>query len=190
MSRKYFVHFVLVVHFFVVGCAFSVPSTEKTTATQRAIETKEYNISKKELMKASVSTFQDLGYTISVINEEFGIITANKIEPGGQIVEEEPSFNPLVVLGAIFLISALFADDDDDHHEERGRWRGRSSNGDTVVIKDETLTATLNITEITEDPLLSSLRINFDSREKKASVQFFKEFFAAIEKSLFLEQNL
>ena len=141
-------------------------------------------------MKASVSTFQDLGYTISVINEEFGIITANKIEPGGQIVEEEPSFNPLVVLGAIFLISALFADDDDDHHEERGRWRGRSSNGDTVVIKDETLTATLNITEITEDPLLSSLRINFDSREKKASVQFFKEFFAAIEKSLFLEQNL
>lgn len=189
MSRKYFVHFVLVVHFFVVGCAFSVPSTEKTTATQRAIETKEYSVSKKELMKASVSTFQDLGYTISVINEEFGIITANKIEPGGQVVEDEPSFNPLVVLGAIFLVSALFADDD-DHHEERGRWRGSSSNGDTVVIKDETLTATLNITEITEDPLLSSLRINFDSREKKASVQFFKEFFAAIEKSLFLEQNL
>jgi hypothetical protein len=48
----------------------------------------------------------------------------------------------------------------------------------------------LNITEVSENPLLSSLRINFDSREKKASVQFFKEFFAAIEKSLFLEQNL
>ena len=47
MSRKYFVHFVLVIHFFVVGCAFSVPSTEKTTATQRAIETKEYSVSKK-----------------------------------------------------------------------------------------------------------------------------------------------
>jgi hypothetical protein len=37
---------------------------------------------------------------------------------------------------------------------------------------------------------LSSLRINFGGSERKRSIRFFKEFFTAIDKSLFLDENL
>ena len=51
---------------------------ERTTAVKRATETKEYEVSTKELITASIGTFQDLGYTIDVLNTEFGLITASK----------------------------------------------------------------------------------------------------------------
>ena len=60
------------------GCASMMP--ERTTAVKRATETKEYDVSAKELIAASIGTFQDLGYTIDVLNAEFGLITASKVE--------------------------------------------------------------------------------------------------------------
>ena len=44
--------------------------------------------------------------------------------------------------------------------------------------------------EISSDPLLSSLRINFEGGERKFSDLFFKSFFAALDKSLFLDQAI
>ena len=60
------------------GCASMMP--ERTTAVKRATETKEYDVSTKELITASIGTFQDLGYTIDVLNAEFGLITASKTQ--------------------------------------------------------------------------------------------------------------
>ena len=48
------------------GCASMMP--ERTTAVKRATETKEYEVSTKELITASIGTFQDLGYTLSLIH--------------------------------------------------------------------------------------------------------------------------
>ena len=48
------------------GCASMMP--ERTTAVKRATETKEYDVSTKELITASIGTFQDLGYTIDVLS--------------------------------------------------------------------------------------------------------------------------
>ncbi|MDC0918276.1 hypothetical protein OAQ61_04165, partial [Candidatus Marinimicrobia bacterium] len=63
--------------------------------------------------------------------------------------------------------------------------------GTKTVVKDYKLTATLTVKPISDtEPVLSSLRINFGGSKRDRSMQFFKEFFAGIDKSLFLDENL
>ena len=50
--------------------------SKKSTAAQRAVETREYNTDIKSLMQSTIGAFQDLGFTIDTLNEEFGLITA------------------------------------------------------------------------------------------------------------------
>ena len=59
-----------------------------------------------------------------------------------------------------------------------------------VIIAPLTLSATITIKEISTDPVLTTLRINFEGGDLKFSDLFFKSFFAALEKSLFLEQAI
>jgi len=49
------------------------------------------------------------------------------------------------------------------------------------------LSATITVKEVSSDPLISSLRVNFESGGKKYSDLFFRSFFAAIDQSLFLQ---
>ena len=64
---------------------------------------------------------------------------------------------------------------------------GIEDNSD-VVIAPLTLSATITVKEISTDPSLSSLRVNFEGGDRKFSDLFFKSFFAALDKSLFLDQ--
>ena len=148
------------------GCASMMP--ERTTAVKRATETKEYDVSTKELITASIGTFQDLGYTIDVLNAEFGLITASKTQGTTTTrtnLEEDP-------------FEAFFR-----------ALTGIEDNSD-VIISPLTLSATITVKEISTDPFLSSLRINFEGGDRKFSDLFFKSFFAALDKSLFLDQTI
>ncbi len=143
------------------GCASMMP--ERTTAVKRATETKEYDVSTKELITASIGTFQDLGYTIDVLNAEFGLITASKTQGTTTTrtnLEEDP-------------FEAFFR-----------ALTGIEDNSD-VIISPLTLSATITVKEISTDPFLSSLRVNFEGGDRKFSDLFFKSFFAALDKSLF-----
>ena len=171
--------------FLLISCASSGGSSKKSTAAQRAVETREYDVSAKDLMQSTIGAFQDLGFTIDTLNEEFGLITASKIE---KPKKEEPS-DAEKALGALAVIGAIwwFIATDGDGPSGRG---GRDD-GETVVIKDYKLTATATVKAIYEtEPYMSSLRINFGGSERKRSIQFFREFFAAIDKSLFLDNSL
>ena len=78
-------------------------------------------------------------------------------------------------------------DDDDDNC----LFCGRDDDGETVIIKDYKLTATVTVKAINDsEPFKSSLRVNFGGSERKRSIQFFREFFTAIDKSLFLDQSI
>ena len=148
------------------GCASMMP--ERTTAVKRATETKEYEISSKDLISASIGTFQDLGYTIDVLNAEFGVITASK-KQGTTSTRTNLDEDPL-----------------------ESFWRsltGIESNDD-VIIAPLILSATITVKEISADPILSSLRVNFEGGDRKFSDLFFKSFFAALDKSLFLDQSI
>ncbi len=184
---KFFTN-IFVVSFLFISCASS-GNSKKSTAAQRAVETKEYNVDKKTLMTSSIGAFQDLGFTIDTISEEFGLITASKVEEkkeesdddglsAGQIV------GIILLIGVFLAIKDLLPDSDDDSGGGNG---GR----DKVIVKDYKLSATITVKSINEqEPYLSSLRVNFGGAERKRSVKFFKNFFSAIDKSLFLDQPI
>tara|TARA_Y200000002_G_scaffold137936_1_gene113751 strand:- start:1982 stop:2542 length:561 start_codon:yes stop_codon:yes gene_type:complete len=172
--------------FLLISCASSGSSSKKSTAVQRAIETREYEVDTKELIQTTIGAFQDLGFTIDTISEEFGLITASKIEAP---TKKEPS-DAEKALGALAIIATiwwLFSTDGDSDSSKGG---GRNNNGDTVVVKDYKLTATVTVKAVNNsEPFKSSLRVNFGGSERKRSKQFFREFFSAIDKSLFLETS-
>ena len=184
MIKKIAIHSFLLT-FLLISCASSGGSSKKSTAAQRAVETREYDVSAKDLMQSTIGAFQDLGFTIDTLNEEFGLITASKIE---KPKKEEPSdaekaLGALAVIGVIWWLIATDGDGPTG--------RGGRDDGETVVIKDYKLTATATVKAIYEtEPYMSSLRINFGGSERKRSIQFFREFFAAIDKSLFLDNSL
>ena len=141
---------------------------ERTTVVKRATETREYEISTKELITASIGTFQDLGYTIDVLNAEFGLITASKKQG----------------------TTTTRANLEEDPFEAFFRALTGFENNSDVIIAPLTLSATITVKEISKDPLLSTLRVNFESGERNFSDLFFKSFFAALDKSLFLDQAI
>jgi hypothetical protein len=60
------------------GCANS-PRTEKPPASiARAMETKAFSGDLRTVLKASINSLQDMDYTISVLNSDVGLITANR----------------------------------------------------------------------------------------------------------------
>ena len=182
MLKKIFSLFI-VLNFLLVGCSSSSSSNKKSVAAQRAVETREYSVDTKSLMTSSIGAFQDLGFTIDTLSEEFGLITASKVEKPKK-EEKSDADKALAALAVVALIWwAVNSDSDNDSSGGGG--------GGTTVVKDYKLTATLTVKPISEtEPVLSSLRINFGGSERKRSILFFQEFFTAIDKSLFLDDNL
>ena len=186
MSKKQIFSLFIAVNFLLVSCSSSSSSKKKSVAAQRAVETREYAVDTKSLMTSSIGAFQDLGFTIDTLSEEFGLITASKVEEEEE--EDDEGFSAGQILGVLLIIGALIALDDILPDSDDSGGGGGST---TTVIKDYKLTATLTVKPISEtEPVLSSLRINFGGSERKRSIRFFKEFFTAIDKSLFLDENL
>lgn len=185
MLKKILIYSFLL-NFVLISCASSGGTSKKSTAVQRAIETREYDVDTKELIQTTIGAFQDLGFTIDTISEEFGLITASKVETP---TKKEPS-DAERALGALAVIATiwwLFSTDRDSDSSKVGE---RNNNGDTVVVKDYKLTATVTVKPINNsEPFKSSLRVNFGGSERKRSKQFFREFFSAIDKSIFLESS-
>ena len=184
MFKKIAIHSFLIT-FLIMSCASSGGSSKKSTAAQRAVETREFDVASNALMQSTIGAFQDLGFTIDTLNEEFGLITASKIE---EPKKEEPS-DAEKALGVLAIIAAIwwFVATDGDGPSERGRGDG----GEKVLVKDYKLTATVTVKTINDtEPYLSSLRVNFGGSNRHRSMEFFREFFSAIDKSIFLNETI
>ena len=55
------------------------------------------------------------------------------------------------------------------------------------VTESDILAAEITVKEISSEPLISSLRVNFESGGRRYSDLFFRSFFAALDQSLFLD---
>ena len=208
MIRRIALHLVVLSHLFVVSCGSSVPPP--TTAVKRAIETKEYDVDFDTLMKGSIGVLQDLGYTIDVLNDNYGLITATKQTTLGSGSAESKEMSKIgkaaIGIGVVLTLGLLAAADRDKggEGEDNGGgdclfcgWGGGSSNDGPNVYN---LKTTINIVQESEDSVSSTIRINFQaSREQGGTVkyagsthsmEFFQSFFAALDKSLFLDVNL
>ncbi|MAQ72592.1 MAG: hypothetical protein CMG20_03390 [Candidatus Marinimicrobia bacterium] len=189
MSKRQVFSLFIAFNFLLVSCSSSSSSKKKSVAAQRAIETREYAVDTKTLMTSSIGAFQDLGFTIDTISDEFLLITASKVEAPEKKEKEDKKIGPGAILVGILAIVAIIAID--KNTKDRDNDRDSSSGGSKTVVKDYKLTATLTVKPISDtEPVLSSLRINFGGSKRDRSMQFFKEFFAGIDKSLFLDENL
>ena len=189
MSKRQVFSLFIAFNFLLVSCSSSSSSKKKSVAAQRAIETREYAVDTKTLMTSSIGAFQDLGFTIDTISDEFLLITASKVEAPEKKEKEDKKIGPGAILVGILAIVAIIAID--KNTKDRDNDRDSSSGGSKTVVKDYKLTATLTVNPISDtEPVLSSLRINFGGSKRDRSMQFFKEFFAGIDKSLFLDENL
>jgi len=184
VSKKKIFSLFIAANFLLVSCGSSSSSKKKTVAAQRAVETREYAVDTKSLMQSSIGTFQDLGFTIDTISEEFGLITASKVEKPKKKKKSDAD-KALQALALVAIIWWAVTSDGDNDKESSG-----GGGGKTTVVKDYKLTATLTVKAISETEPLSSLRINFGGGKRERSIEFFKEFFTAIDKSLFLDENL
>jgi len=184
MSKKKIFALVIAANFLIVSCSSSGSSKKKTVAAQRAVETREYAVDTKSLMQSSIGTFQDLGFTIDTISEEFGLITASKVEKP----KKKKKSDAEKALQALALVAVIWWAFNSDSDNDRGSSGGGGK--ETTVVKDYKLTATLTVKAISESEPLSSLRVNFGGGKRERSMEFFKEFFTAVDKSLFLDDNL
>lgn len=66
---------VLLLSLVMTGCE-TVPKSTKTPLELQAIQSKEFETTKKVAFAATLSVFQDIGYTITSANHETGLITA------------------------------------------------------------------------------------------------------------------
>ena len=204
MIRRIALHLVVLSHLFVVSCGSSAPPP--TTAVKRAIETRQYDMDFDTLMKGSIGVLQDLGYTIDVLNDNYGLITATKQTTLGSGSAESKEMSKIgkaaVGIGVVLTLGLLLSRDKDNDSNSDGDclfcgWGGGSSNDGPNVYN---LKTTINIAQESEDPVSSTIRINFQaSREQGGTVKyagsthsmkFFQSFFAALDKSLFLDVNL
>ena len=201
MIRKTAIYLLIVSHIFVVSCSSSAP--KPSTTVKRAIETREYSVDFDTLMRASIGVLQDLGYTIDVLNDSYGLITASKQTTNvkGKSDNDEIKIGD-VILGTLAIITlvALWDNDDDDDGDcfFCGGGGGGSSDDDgpNVYI----LKTTMNVTENSEDPVSSSIRVNFEASMERGgkiryagtqySSEFFQSFFGALDKSLFFDVNI
>ena len=184
MSKKQIFSLFIAANFLLVSCSSSSSSKKKTVAAQRAVETREYAVDTKSLMQSSIGTFQDLGFTIDTISEEFGLITASKVEKP----KEKKKSDADKALQALALVAIIWWAFNSDSDNDRGSSGGGGK--ETTIVKDYKLTATLTVKAISESEPLSSLRVNFGGGKRERSMEFFKEFFTAVDKSLFLDDNL
>ena len=184
MSKKQILSLFFAANFLLVSCSSSGSSKKKTVAAQRAVETREYAVDTKSLMQSSIGTFQDLGFTIDTISEEFGLITASKVEKP----KKKKKSDAEKALQALALVAVIWWAFNSDSDNDKGSSGGGGK--ETTVVKDYKLTATLTVKAISESEPLSSLRVNFGGGKRERSMEFFKEFFTAVDKSLFLDDNL
>ncbi|MBT7423046.1 MAG: hypothetical protein P8M58_02140 [Candidatus Marinimicrobia bacterium] len=190
------------------GCANS-PRLEKPPASiARAMETKAFPGDLKTVLKASINSLQDMDYTISVLNSDVGLITANrtteykKTELASENTDEGMSDGQKACLavGAITLIaivigsildgdgdgndsSPMIFNDNDDGPDGPKIYRYRITINLTELENNETNVRVSASGEVEQDgKILSTGGVH--------ELEFFQKFFNGMKQGLFLDQNL
>ena len=189
------------------GCANS-PRTEKPPASiARAMETKAFSGDLRTVLKASINSLQDMDYTISVLNSDVGLITANRTteyqrtELASEAIEEGMSDGQKACLavGGIALVAIIFTsifDGDDDGDSTPIIFNDSDDGPDGPKIYRYRIT--INLTELgnneTNVRVSASGEVQQDGKILSTGgvheLEFFQKFFAGMNQGLFLDQNL
>ena len=210
-------HFALVAYLSIsiIGCtAPQKPSVKPPATIARAMETRSFAKDMTTVLKAAINALQDMDYTIDVLNSDVGLITASRtteqkkseLSTDGSDVEGFSEFEKAcLTLFAIFsvaiILDMIFGGDDDSENNSNDRSPFRIGGGDG---KDDPTgpriyryKVTINLNDLdnenTKIRVSASGEIEQDGKILSTGgiheLEFFQQFFANVNKALFLEDQ-
>ena len=210
-------HFALVAYLSIsiIGCtAPQKPSVKPPTTIARAMETRSFAKDMTTVLKAAINALQDMDYTIDVLNSDVGLITASRTsqqQKSELSIEENDAerFSEfekacLAVFGLVSLViimDMIFGGDDDSENNSTDRSPIRIGGGDG---KDDPTgpriyryKVTINLNDLDADNtkvrVSASGEIEQDGKILSTGgiheLKFFQQFFANVNKALFLEDQ-
>ena len=210
-------HFALVAYLSIsiIGCtAPQKPSVKPPATIARAMETRSFAKDMTTVLKAAINALQDMDYTIDVLNSDIGLITASRTsqqQKSELSIEENDAerFSEfekacLTVFGLLSLLifmDLIFGGDDDSGNNSNGSSPIQLGGGD---VKDGPTgpriyryKVTINLNDLDADNtkirVSASGEIEQDGKILSTGgiheLEFFQQFFANVNKALFLEEQ-
>jgi len=199
-------HFSLVAYLSIsiIGCTATQPTVKPPTTIARAMETRTFQKDMKTILKAAINALQDMDYTINVLNSDVGLITASRTteQQKSELAsdEEEKGLSNFekacIAVGLVFIVAMILDDDGATHGGGRSGGGGNSKDGPTGPrIYRYKVTVNLNDMDTENINVRVSASGEIEQDGKILSTggihepEFFQQFFANINKALFLENQ-
>jgi len=210
-------HFALIAYLSIsiIGCTAPQPTVKPPTTIARAMETRTFSKDMKTVLKAAINALQDMDYTINVLNSDVGLITASRTteQKKSELSHDENEVEGLseiqktcliisgVVIVAIMLGSIFGGDDDDSGKNSNDRSPIRIGGGegkdDPTGPRIYRYKVTINLNDLDADNtkirVSASGEIEQDGKILSTGgiheLEFFQQFFANVNKALFLEDQ-
>ena len=209
-------HFALVAYLSIsiIGCTAPQKSVKPPATIARAMETRSFAKDMTTVLKAAINALQDMDYTIDVLNSDVGLITASRTSQKQKTelsIEENDAegFSEfekacLAVFGIVSLViimDMIFGGDDDSGKNSNDRSPIRIGGGDSkdgpTGPRIYRYKVTINLNDIDTDNtkirVSASGEIEQDGKILSTGgiheLEFFQQFFANVNKALFLEDQ-
>jgi len=209
-------HFGLVVYLSIsiIGCTAPQKSVKPPATIARAMETRSFAKDMTTVLKAAINALQDMNYTIDVLNSDVGLITASRTS---QQKKSELSIEDndaegfsdfekacLAVFGLVSLViimDMIFGGDDDSGNNSNGSSPIQLGGGDgkdgPTGPRIYRYKVTINLNDLdnenTKIRVSASGEIEQDGKILSTGgiheLEFFQQFFANVNKALFLEDQ-
>lgn len=198
-------HFALVAYLSIsiIGCTAPQPTVKPPTTIARAMETRTFSKDMKTVLKAAINALQDMDYTINVLNSDVGLITASRTTEQIQAAlsadnyEEKSTFEmillPLVAIVAVAMIFSMAFGGDDGEDSDGGGDKDSGPDGPRIYRYKVTVNLNDIDTNNTKVRVSASGEIEQDGKILSTGgiheLEFFQQFFANVNKALFLEDQ-
>ena len=210
-------HFALVVYLIIsiIGCtAPQKPSVRPPTTVSRAMETRSFAKDMTIVLKAAINALQDMDYTIDVLNSDVGLITASRTsqqqkselsieenDAEGFSEFEKACLTAFGIVSLLIIMDMIFGGDDDSGNKSNdsspihiGGGDGKENPTGPQIFRYK---VTINLNELDADNtkirVSASGEIEQDGKILSTGgiheLEFFQQFFANVNKALFLEDQ-
>mgnify|MGYP001189314323 FL=1 len=210
-------HFALVAYLSIsiIGCtAPQKPSVRPPTTVSRAMETRSFAKDMTIVLKAAINALQDMDYTIDVLNSDVGLITASRTsqqqkselsieenDAEGFSEFEKACLTAFGIVSLLIIMDMIFGGDDDGGNKSNdsspihiGGGDGKENQTGPQIFRYK---VTINLNELDADNtkirVSASGEIEQDGKILSTGgiheLEFFQQFFANVNKALFLEDQ-
>ena len=210
-------HFALVAYLSIsiIGCtAPQKPSVRPPTTVSRAMETRSFAKDMTIVLKAAINALQDMDYTIDVLNSDVGLITASRTsqqqkselsieenDAEGFSEFEKACLTAFGIVSLLIIMDMIFGGDDDSGNKSNdsspihiGGGDGKENPTGPQIFRYK---VTINLNELDADNtkirVSASGEIEQDGKILSTGglhdLEFFQQFFANVNKALFLEDQ-